>query len=127
MGQYGNAAIRATELVSENPALSTQDAWDAAIKECSDCIESQKKVCPRKAYLGLCEAGVVRGIQSGGFAGKSANGEYAVRAYELLLSDPSLVKNKGLLWRSVNANAKHENGQMDVVISLWEHRLLEDS
>jgi hypothetical protein len=126
MGLYGDAAILATRRVNQQAALSPQSAWDAAIKEYSDSTESHKKGCPRAAYLGLCDAGVVKGIKPGS-GDRSKNGAYAVSAHSLLLSDPTLAVNRKQLWTRVCPEAKYENGQMDVVVSLWESRLLRGS
>jgi hypothetical protein len=80
------------------------------------------KGCPKNAFLGLCEAGVIKGIP----AGKSGvphnrNGRYALAAYEILRSEPKLVNDKDALWRRIPARtAEHENGQMDVVLALYK-------
>jgi hypothetical protein len=87
--------------------------------------ESRKKWCPKDAYLGLCEAGLIKGIPPGryGAAKNSKNARYAIEAYRVLLGDPELARNKRALWARVNGPGT-ENNQMEVVVSLWNRKLL---
>jgi hypothetical protein len=44
---------------------------------------SRKKDCPRGAFLGLCEEGLVKGIPAGKYTASKDNKAYAVRAAAL--------------------------------------------
>lgn len=126
MGMYGEAAIRASGYVVSG-AMAPKEAWHSAIAELSKSLESQKKGCPKMAYLGLCDAGAVKGIPRGSYSAvpQSKNGEYAKRAHSLLHSQPKLARDKKKLWaRSIAPDDKHENDQMDVVVTLWNRGLL---
>jgi hypothetical protein len=92
----------------------------------TDSVESQDKGCPRGAYLGLCEAGLIKGIPAGKYSPrKGKNGQYAVRAHSLLQSRPKLADDKKTLWPMASqSEVKKENGQMDVVLALWKNDLL---
>ena len=48
-------------------------------------VSAQKKGCPRGAFLGLCEDGLVKGIPAGNYTVSKDNKAYAVRAAELLI------------------------------------------
>ncbi len=127
MGIYGQAAIRATEYFLQSKATSLEEAWQSAIAEFSAKLSSRRKSCPKNAFLGLCEAGVISGIVRGKYDAPSnnKNGRYAVKAYRVLQSEPNLSRDKAALWtRAVQPEAKKENEQMDVVISLWNKKLL---
>lgn len=133
MGQYGKAAIQATNLFVKEIITSPDKAWDTAIKSISSCVESQKKGCPRNVYLGLCEEGLIKGIPKGKYCKSSnnKNKKYALTAITLLEKYPNLLKDKKELWKSVmqeeneDQNKAH-NDQMDVVIALWEEKLGSD-
>jgi hypothetical protein len=127
MGQYGKAAIFATRRFLLGKALSLGDAWDFAISQCSDSFSTRVKRCPRGAYLGLCEAGLIRGIPPGDYGAPSSdrNGRYARDAYKILQSEPELADDKDALWERIpEKTAKNQNGQMDVVLTLLSARML---
>jgi hypothetical protein len=127
MGMFGEAAIRSTRYFLTSKARSPQEAWPLAMTELSRSRQSQTKSCPRNAYLGLCEAGVIRGISTGEYDAPSdnKNGRYALKAYQVLQSKPSLAADKKALWikATMPENIRH-NEQMDVVVSLWKQGLL---
>lgn len=126
MGQYGNAAVLATECYLEGKVSSPRDAWDLAISRLTKSAPSSIKVCPRDAYLGLCERGLIRGIPAGKYGAprNNRNGRYAVAAHQILQTDPYLAYAKQALWGKIpEPKAKNENNQMDVVLALWSGRM----
>lgn len=86
----------------------------------------QEKGCPRGAYLGLCEAGLVAGIPAGKYTRSRDNKRYALRAVELLVAEPSLAETepKDLWERVMDGESKAYNSQMDVVLALWHSGLI---
>ena len=63
MGKYGEAAIRSIELITESSHDSPVSAWNQATSEIfGKGSSSQKKGCPRNAFIGLCESGLVKGV-----------------------------------------------------------------
>ena len=128
MGKYGQTAVLATKLFCSRQAVSPFDAWNrAASTVFPDSTSSRDKGCPRSTYLGLSEAGVVQGIPAGNYTRATLNKDYALRAVELLRSDPRLADSRARLWERVVREEKRPNGQMDVVISLWESGLVAES
>jgi hypothetical protein len=127
MGKYGTAAIRAKQFHQQGNLLLA-GAWRRACEEVfPDAPESRRKGCPRGAFLGLCAAGLVRGVapaESDDLV-MGANATYAVTAAHLLAADPSLAtEGPTKLWRRVMKElglepSKQPNGQMDVVLTLW--------
>src|SRR4051812_43952756 len=83
MGTYGEAAILATKYAKSLPPRA---AWNRAIAELSGKDSIRAKRCPRGAYLGLCEAGLVAGIKAGEYEAPTGNknGRYAVDAVNIL-------------------------------------------
>jgi hypothetical protein len=124
MGQYGEAAVKATKRYrSGNPRL----AWDDAVREVTESRTSQEEPCPRCAYLGLCEDGHVSGIPKGDYclSKHKKNKEYALKALRLLEQDDSRFSNGATLWQAVMKGEKiSHHQQMDVVLSLWRARLI---
>ena len=126
MGQYGKAAVLATQCYVQGKFPSVREAWAFAISKFSERDSVRGKACPRRAYLGLCEAGRVSGIRAGNYGPKpNVNGQYAVDACQLLQSDPKLLTDKKALWdRIEKRDAKNEQGQLDVVVTMWSAGLL---
>ena len=130
MNKYGKAALSATKHYSENP-LDIVKSWKYAVMEQFPTQEaSRKKGCPKTAFLGLCEAGYVKGVPKGKYnkVSNSHNKCYAVKAVKLLqLQDLESIKSKRL-WELVMAGVvKSHNAQMDVVLSLWTNGLINKS
>jgi hypothetical protein len=126
MNKYAPSAINAVHLVHTTEALPPE-AWELATSALfGQGTAGQVKGCPRNAFLGLCEEGLIRGIKPGSYNNKpnSANKSYAIRAVELLKSEPGLTKDKMKLWAAVVNGAKKHNSQMDIVIALWDSKLI---
>ena len=126
MGKYGKAAVRAINLIHKQEISSPKDAWERATSELfPDSRSCQKKGCPKGAFLGLCEEGMIVGVPSGHYTDSYENKSYAVKAVKLLLSDASLVHNASRLWLKVlEGEKKEQNSQMDVVLNLWNQDLI---
>jgi hypothetical protein len=121
MNKYGNAAIRAVKHYTNGQATNPQDAWEmATIAIFGEGTSSQKKGCPKGAFLGLCEEGLVKGIPIGNYTISTKNKNYAVRAVSILKHDSSYVSNVERLWSAaIGGVEKKHNSQMDVVLALW--------
>jgi hypothetical protein len=130
MRTYGDVAVRATELFRNTVRASPREAWDAAAGEAFPTSASrQRKACPRGAFLGLCEEGLVVGVPAGSYARGRANKSYALQALRLLEREPALADvGPRALWRRV-MNGRHmaPNSQMEVVLELWARRLIATS
>ncbi|MBM4042148.1 MAG: hypothetical protein FJ290_26935 [Planctomycetes bacterium] len=126
MPGYGSAAVLATRLVQDGRLNSPVQAWEQSVRRVFPTSESeQKKGCPRDAYLGLCEEGIVLGVRSGKHTRSVRNKRYALDAYYLILRNPELVNEERRLWDAVTGNCgKAYNQQVDVVLSLWREGLL---
>lgn len=121
MNIYGRAAIRATNLFTETGC--PKKAWKIAIEEYTDSPSSRSKPCPRSAYLGLCQEGLVRGVPAGAYTTSPKNARYTVYVACLLQKEPSLAnKPPDKLWNTamthIGRRALHQ-GQMDVLLALW--------
>jgi hypothetical protein len=125
MGIYGRAAVLAKQLVMTS-ARSPEDAWEQAIAQATRSQSSREKPCPRNAFLGICGADLIDGVSGNrcrSHAG-SKNGRYAIAAWKLLQVDPGLKNDKKTLWGRLEGVIVRENGQMDVVVSLWNDQKL---
>jgi hypothetical protein len=121
MAKYGDVALAAVARLGSDLAASPQEAWDAAAGMMFGVgSPSQRKGCPRAAFLGLCDEGLVRGVARGEGSRNGKNAGYALKAVNLLRADPSLASGQRALWAEVvGPEHKAHNGQMDVVLSLW--------
>ncbi|HEY5232000.1 MAG TPA: hypothetical protein VIK35_00500 [Verrucomicrobiae bacterium] len=127
MNAYGKAALAAAQDCERNHRSPTVAWSDAVKKEFPKSKRSQEKCCPRGAFLGLCEAGLVRGVPRGDYIGPTLNAQYAIAAVTQLWKEPSLANDALKLWRRVTPGLKTPNQQMNVVIALWEKCLLPHS
>jgi hypothetical protein len=128
MAQYGNVAIGVVNkfLSSANPAmLDPRQEWRNIANSLISSQSSIVKCCPRNAFLGLCENGLVSGIPPGQYTKSQSNKNYAVEAVKLLKNNSgySALSSKKL-WEIVMlslglAVTKRHNNQMDVVLALW--------
>ena len=128
VNKYGEVALRATELLRAAAYKSAREAWQAAAREVFPAQRaSQMKACPRSAFLGLCEEGLVVGVPAGRYTTGGDNKEYAIEAVQLLVRDSSLAEaGPGSLWlRVMNSRDKVANSQMEVVLALWAHGLID--
>lgn len=126
MGRYGEVAIRAVGLMLWEPATSPSEAWSsAAVRVFPDRPSSQSKGCPKGAFLGLCEEGVVAGVSPGVYTRSKLNKGYALRALAALRQSPRLGGDQRRLWQiATGDNDVTPNSQMDVLTALWTARLV---
>jgi len=126
MSKYAEAAIKAVALLKARLAGSPEQAWERATAELFGTRTSaQRKGCPRNAFLGLCEEGLIKGISAGCYTRSRANKRYALIAVRILREAPALANDRGQLWQKViGGQQKVHNSQMDVVIALWRAGLI---
>ena len=122
--KYGEAALIAARMETYGKAITPSDRWNEATKRLYPTSPSaQRKGGPRFAFLGLCEAGLVKGIAAGRYAPSNKNKAYALRAVGLLKADTHRTVNA--LWAEVTDGEElPHNSQMDVVLALWKNDLI---
>ncbi|HOF27400.1 MAG TPA: hypothetical protein PK761_01535 [Clostridia bacterium] len=111
MNKYSQVAIKAGSYVKDG--MTPKDAWEKASCEIfKPGSSSQKKGCPKNAFLGL-------------YGGKGKNAEYAIKALDFLKKNPNINIKPRELWLIVTEGiSKTYNQQMDVVIALFEAGLV---
>ena len=121
--RYGEAALMAAR--QGTSAVNPIARWESAMEKLYPTSPAaQKKGCPRGAFLGLCEEGLVQGIPAGSYTASKANKAYAVHAVTLL-TEGTEQRSTSALWRAVtNGAEKTHNSQMDVVLALWNNDLI---
>jgi hypothetical protein len=122
--RYGEAALVAARQGS--PAdINPVARWESAMKRLYPTSPTaRKKGCPRGAFLGLCEEGLVKGIPAGHYTASKDNKAYAVRAAELLTAGTQSWSTSSLWLAVTNGPAKAHNSQMDIVVALWKNDLI---
>ncbi|WP_052752551.1 DUF6979 family protein [Tatumella morbirosei] len=123
MHKYSKAALITVEACASNLHLNLDDEWDKAIKT----LGVSDKSCPKLAFKGLCSEGMVKGINPDRclFKRESKNKNYAVKAANLLLTGHEA--DAKTLWGNVIHEKKAHNGQMFIVINLYNAGLLQKS
>ncbi len=129
MNKYGRAAVTAVTLYTSGNVSSPVAAWEIASSELFGAgTAAQKKACPRNAFLGLCAAGLVRGVPKGHYTSSQDNKRYALEAVKVLQSAPTVTTDAMRLWELVmRGERKRHNSQMNVVIALWTSNLIQAS
>ena len=128
--KYGKVAIEATKHIQKT-SKPPRKAWqDFAEKTFGAGTDGANKGCPRNAYLGLCEDGLVVGVPKDNYV---SNGNleklYAVQAVRILQRNQTLENKPKELWKKVmidtgkNPNKTH-NSQMNVVLALWHEGMI---
>lgn len=122
--RYGEAALMATRQ-GPSPDINPVARWENAMERLYPTSPvARKKGCPRGAFLGLCEEGLVKGIPAGHYKASKDNKAYAVHA-AALLAKGTQSWSTGALWRAVtNDPEKTHNNQMDIVLALWKNGLI---
>lgn len=71
MKKYGQAAVDAVLLLHQYMGMHPAEAWETAtLNVFKKGAAAQKKGCPKNAFLGLCEEGLVKGIPAGHYCYK---------------------------------------------------------
>ncbi len=121
MRKFGEAAVIAAQRLKSGKYSDPVDAWNSATKTVFPSSRSlQNKGCPRGAFLGLCNEGLIDGLSAGAYSRATKNGQYAVQAIEVLRANRFIASQPDLLWKKIAGSAKTQNNQMDVVVGLWE-------
>lgn len=125
--RYGEAALMAVRMETYSKALTPEDRWEDAVRKVYPTPAGQKKAAPRGAFIGLCEAGLVKGVVPGHAqpltSAGNRNKAYAVKAVELLKAGTH--KTVSQLWAAVSeGEAGDHASQMDVVLALWKNGLV---
>lgn len=121
MAKYAIVARMAAQYARKG--VEPAQAWrEAAARVFPRQRASREKGCPRCAFLGLAEDGLIVGVPAGRYTRSKDNKRYAIRAVKLLAEKPTLCNDPHDLWRRVMSDEginKRPNGQMDVVVGLW--------
>jgi hypothetical protein len=114
-------AARKTPLGSSNPAAR----WEEAMRSLYPTSPAaREKGCPRGAFLGLCEEGLIKDIPAGDYTASKEDKAYAVHAATLLAGDNENW-SISTLWQAVANNPeKTHSNQMDIVLALWNNGLI---
>jgi hypothetical protein len=122
--RYGEGAIMAARQAAYT-ATDPVAGWERAMERLYPTSQSaRKKGCPRGAFLGLCEEGLVKGIPAGHYTASRDNKDHAVRAAGLLTEGKQNWSTSSL-WRAVADDPqKAHNGQIDIVLALWNNDLI---
>ena len=124
MSKYGEIACSAVKKTKEG--MTPERTWGEAAKVVFPGKRpSRTKSCPRNAFLGLAEEGLVVGVAPCQYTNSKDNKRYAIKGVDLLRENPNLARQKSVLWRRVmhteGNEGKSHNNQMDVVIGLWSN------
>lgn len=129
MDKYSKSALNAVQYILENRVQSPVEAWYIATGEqFGKGSWGQKKGCPRNAFLGICEEGLIKGIKAGRYNKKehSLNKQYAIDTIKLFKDDSTNQQrdNKEIWGIVTNGKDIKSNYQVEIVKALWERDLI---
>lgn len=126
MNKYGKAAVDAVVRIHNGQTNNPAAAWETATENIfGKGTAGQKKGCPKNAFLGLCEDGLIKGIKAGSYTNSTLNKHYALEAVRILKENPGYKPSQRELWDQIlNGESKSYNNQMAVVLALWEKGLI---
>jgi hypothetical protein len=120
---YDKTALKSVQ--NYKNSYSITEIWSTFAKEVFETKSAREKGCPKNTFLGLCEEGLVKGIPKGSYTKSVKNKEYAIRAVAILKQNKHTTFSPKELWGKLELGDKRSNSQMDVVLALWEHGLIE--
>ncbi|WP_291637657.1 hypothetical protein [Clostridium sp.] len=124
MSKFGECALKSLKLILEDNSLTPREAWQiVSIELFGEGTSSQRKVCPKSTFLGLCEEGLVKGIEKGKYTASKKNKYYGLTAVGILEKNMHKIFEAEELWSLVTDNKEHD-GQMDIVLELWENGMI---
>lgn len=104
-------------------SMAPAEAWDEAAAKHGG---KAKTGYPRTMWLALCEAGLVKGVPPGDYAGRAGDmRKYAPRMVELLVEDPDYEYEPEALFTDATEGKVPLQGQLDVLFGLYNHGLIE--
>jgi hypothetical protein len=123
-GLFGRTAVKAVGY-ARRPEYEPMDAWNKAAAEEIGNENTRDKICPRSAFLCLCEAGLVDGVS---IRKAGERKQYARIAVDRLRSDPQLSGlSPNALWtRTIGEHRSHQS-EMNVVLALWNQGFIKIS
>ncbi|WP_300603875.1 hypothetical protein [Niabella sp.] len=117
---YGVAALCAACRLSNNKSSNPVAAWEEATLQLFGEGAAQKKGCPKAAFLGLCEEGLISGVPRGSYTNSSKNKRYAIRMVSWLKTHPALPVPVDEMWAYATEHSGiRPNGQTSVVVALF--------
>ena len=122
MNKYSITALKAAQNYKES--FDIIRIYERAAKEVFETKSSQEKSCPKNTFLGLCEAGLAKGVPKGNYTKSVKNKRYALEVVKVLISNPNKIFTSKELWEQLELGDKKHNSQMDVVFALWENGLI---
>ena len=125
---YKSIAINAAK-VARDYNISPEKTWKLFVEDKFPTSTSQQiKGCPKNTFLGLCREGKIKGIPKRNYTRSDYNVRYAITAITILNNNPNRNYIASTLWKEVMLSegdpTKHHNGQMDVVLGLWNEDLI---
>lgn len=127
---YAMTALKVIKTHNLFPTLAL--AWKATIKDLPTSKSVQEKSCPKNAFLGLCEKGLVKGIPKGKYLKSNRhnlNKDYAITAVDILRTYTEHDFTPIQLWKKVRLELdlgdKSHDSQMHVVLGLWDEKLIQ--
>jgi len=123
--KFGYSTVKAVELYKNGQANTPREAWEKAAYEVLEKRVYVEKPCPKSAFLGLCEEGLVDGIPPGNYTRSEKNKSYAIEGLKYLRENPEIQYDMKKFWEIIGPKPKISyNPQLDIVVQLWNNNMI---
>jgi len=119
INKYAYITLLAAIRLQQSP-IHPNNAWNYAARRVFPAnLEARKKACPKNTFLGLCAAGLIKGVSTGDYTKSIQNKTYGIKASGILKKNPLLAQDPIHLWKQTmielsEDNSKIHNEQMHV-------------
>jgi hypothetical protein len=129
--KYGTCAVNVVRIILEDPnnlsESKIKDIWFNEIQVLTKSVDSRKKCCPRNTLIGLILNNQTVIKFEGNFAFQSKNYEYVrfiLSNHRQLLQEGNKIQLWSLIQGKFEKPPKKQNGQLDVLLALYNKNLL---
>jgi hypothetical protein len=129
--KYGTCAVNVVRIILKDPSNLSEskitDIWFKEMQKLTKSVDSIKKCCPRNTLMGLIVNNKTVIKFEGNFAFQSKNYEYVrfiLSNHRQLLQEGNKLQLWSLIQGKFEKPPKNQNGQLDVLLSLYNKNLL---
>jgi hypothetical protein len=80
MTDFGNVAVNVVKSWAEDKSVDPHKVWRKECLKAGLSVSLAEKGCPKSTFLGLCEEGLIKGIDKGSYTRSIINKSYGLAA-----------------------------------------------
>jgi len=120
---YEKASLDAMKLIRQG--ASPPQAWEQSVGHYTNSQSARTKGCPRGAFLGLCQEGLVKDVPAQRYTASMASKNYAISTVMLLKQGSTNVENINEIESFVMPERQRgDQGEIRIACVLWKNGLI---